>query len=75
MPGTHGSLTKAGKVRSATPKVERHGVNSRGKKIPRVRFKKIYTLRVQANRFGGQPASMNAMKFQRQQRGPRGEER
>lgn len=70
MPGTHGSLTKAGKVRSATPKVDRRGVNSRKKKIPRVRFKKIFILRVQANHFGGQPNSMNAQKFMRAQRGP-----
>ncbi|MHA1197560.1 MAG: 30S ribosomal protein S30e [Promethearchaeota archaeon] len=28
MPGSHGSLTKAGKVRQQTPKVERTGVNA-----------------------------------------------
>ena len=31
MPGSHGSLTKAGKVKMQTPKVERSGVNSRKK--------------------------------------------
>jgi small subunit ribosomal protein S30e len=43
MPGSHGSLTKAGKVRSQTPKVES------GKKptpIPRIRNKKNYVKRV-----------------------------
>ncbi|MHA2260090.1 MAG: 30S ribosomal protein S30e, partial [Promethearchaeota archaeon] len=29
MPGSHGSLTKAGKVKSQTPKIERSGVNAR----------------------------------------------
>jgi small subunit ribosomal protein S30e len=39
MPGSHGSLTKAGKVRESTPKVkgrERHTP------IPRIRNKKNY---------------------------------
>ena len=43
MPGSHGSLTKAGKVRESTPKVrgrERHSP------IPRVRNKRNYTKRV-----------------------------
>ncbi|MBD3159091.1 MAG: 30S ribosomal protein S30e [Candidatus Lokiarchaeota archaeon] len=42
MPGSHGSLTKAGKVREQTPKVdgkERHSP------IPRVRNKKNYVKR------------------------------
>lgn len=42
MPGSHGSLTKAGKVREQTPKVdgkERHSP------IPRVRNKKNYIKR------------------------------
>ena len=43
MPGSHGSLTKAGKVRESTPKVrgrERHSP------IPRVRNKKNFVKRV-----------------------------
>ncbi len=43
MPGSHGSLTKAGKVRESTPKVkgrERHSP------IPRVRNKRNYHKRV-----------------------------
>ncbi|MFO7835272.1 MAG: 30S ribosomal protein S30e [Candidatus Thorarchaeota archaeon] len=42
MPGSHGSLTKAGKVREQTPKVdgkERHSP------IPRVRNKRNYVRR------------------------------
>jgi len=42
MPGSHGSLTKAGKVRQLTPKVPRTGVNSRSKKIPRIRNQVLY---------------------------------
>ena len=43
MPGSHGSLTKAGKVRESTPKVpgrERHTP------IPRIRLKRAYEKRV-----------------------------
>jgi small subunit ribosomal protein S30e len=65
MPGTHGSLTKAGKVRNVTPKVEKHGVNSRPKKIPRIRFRKNYLKRVMQSRYGGQPNSISAQKFNR----------
>jgi len=43
MPGSHGSLTKAGKVRSQTPKVESHRLP---KEIPRVRNRKHYFKRV-----------------------------
>ena len=46
MPGSHGSLTKAGKVREMTPKVDRTGVNAVQKKIPRLRFKMLYEKRV-----------------------------
>lgn len=43
MPGSHGSLTKAGKVRSQTPKVE----SKQGPKpIPRIRNKRNYMKRV-----------------------------
>ncbi len=48
---THGSLTKAGKVRSQTPKVE---ATVRASPIPRVRFKKIYAKRFLLNRKAGQ---------------------
>lgn len=67
MPGTHGSMTKAGKVRSATPKVDKTGVNARPKRIPRIRFRKKYKARTLGNRFGGQPNSMNAQKHNRAQ--------
>ncbi|MGY5864704.1 MAG: 30S ribosomal protein S30e [Candidatus Thorarchaeota archaeon] len=43
MPGSHGSLTKAGKVRESTPKV--HG-RERHSPIPRVRNKRNYIKRV-----------------------------
>ena len=43
MPGSHGSLTKAGKVRNQTPKV----VSKRPKKLnPRMRNRKNYFKRV-----------------------------
>ncbi|MHA2423318.1 MAG: 30S ribosomal protein S30e [Candidatus Thorarchaeota archaeon] len=51
MPGSHGSLTKAGKVRESTPKVrgrERHTP------IPRVRNKRNYTKRFVRGRLVGQ---------------------
>ena len=45
MPGSHGSLTKAGKVKMQTPKIERTGVNSKKKKasknaIPGIIYRK-----------------------------------
>ena len=43
MPGSHGSLTKAGKVRTQTPKVES---GKKPKPIPRIRNKKNYIKRV-----------------------------
>jgi len=43
MPGSHGSLTKAGKVRNQTPKVESQ---AHMKEIPRIRNKKHYVRRV-----------------------------
>ncbi len=42
MPGSHGSLTKAGKVREATPKVP---ARERCKPIPRLRNKRNYVKR------------------------------
>jgi small subunit ribosomal protein S30e len=50
MPGSHGSLTKAGKVRESTPKVkgrERHTP------IPRVRNKRNYVKRFVKGQFPG----------------------
>jgi small subunit ribosomal protein S30e len=51
MPGSHGSLTKAGKVRSQTPKVEGR---ERHSPIPRVRNKKNYLKRYVKGREVGQ---------------------
>ena len=65
MPGTHGALTKAGKVRNVTPKVSRTGVNSRRKKIPRVRNHSIFIKRVIFQKYGGQLTSMGAQKHNR----------
>jgi len=60
MPGSHGSLTKAGKVRMQTPKIERSGVNAKKKKPPRMRFRELYTNRIINGRFGGQQESLGA---------------
>ena len=65
MPGSHGSLTKAGKVRQLTPKVPRTGVNSRSKKIPRIRNQVLYQKRVERKKYAGQPNSINAQKHNR----------
>lgn len=65
MPGSHGSLTKAGKVRSATPKVARTGVNSKKKGIPRIRNKVNYTKRIIHKKYSGQAHSMGAQKHDR----------
>lgn len=43
MPGSHGSITKAGKVRSQTPKVP---AKERRTPIPRIRNRKNYTRRI-----------------------------
>ena len=59
MPGSHGSLTKAGKVKQQTPKVDRTGVNSIKKKPPRTRYRELYRLR-QKGKFAGQQNSINA---------------
>ncbi len=64
MPGSHGSLTKAGKVKSQTPKIKRSGVNSRKKKPPRMRFRDLYKLRIVNGRFGGQQDSLGAKRAQ-----------
>ncbi|MHA1583754.1 MAG: 30S ribosomal protein S30e [Promethearchaeota archaeon] len=68
MPGSHGSLTKAGKVRNITPKVPRTGVNAHSKKVPRIRNRKLYFKRVVANKYGGQMNSMAAQKHENRKR-------
>ncbi|MBD3354248.1 MAG: 30S ribosomal protein S30 [Candidatus Lokiarchaeota archaeon] len=68
MPGSHGALTKAGKVRQQTPKVPRTGVNARKKKIPRVRNRENYIKRVVKKRYAGQPDSRGAQKHKRRVR-------
>jgi len=60
MPGSHGSLTKAGKVKQQTPKIERTGVNAQKKKPPRVRFRQLYVQRCEKGRYGGQKDSLGA---------------
>jgi ribosomal protein S30 len=62
LPGSHGSLTKAGKVRQQTPQIECTGVKSRKKMIPRKRYKKLYEERIKEENFGGQPDSIGAKK-------------
>jgi ribosomal protein S30 len=64
MPGSHGSLTKAGKVKMQTPKIERSGVNSHKKKPPRMRFRQLYEARYVNGRFGGQQDSLGAKRSQ-----------
>ncbi len=51
MPGSHGSITKAGKVRSQTPKVP---AKERRTPIPRIRNRKNYTRRVLGENNPGQ---------------------
>ena len=60
MPGSHGSLTKAGKVRQQTPRVARTGVNAKKKKPPRMRYREIYKKRVVEAKYGGQLDSLGA---------------
>ena len=60
MPGSHGSLTKAGKVKQQTPKIESTGVNSKKKKPPRMRFRYLYEQRVNKGKYGGQKDSLGA---------------
>jgi small subunit ribosomal protein S30e len=68
MPGSHGSLTKAGKVRSQTPKIARTGVNSVPKKIPRIRNRLNYEKRVIEKKYAGQAASMGAQRHERREK-------
>ena len=51
MPGSHGSLTKAGKVRSQTPKVKS---KKSPKPIPRIRNKRNYINRIIKGKRSGQ---------------------
>ena len=60
MPGSHGSLTKAGKVKQQTPKIERTGVNSKKKKPPRMRFRELYVQRIEKDKYAGQKDSLGA---------------
>jgi ribosomal protein S30 len=60
MPGSHGSLTKAGKVKQQTPKIEKTGVNSTKKKPPRMRFRDLYIQRIEKGKYGGQRDSLGA---------------
>ena len=64
MPGSHGSLTKAGKVRMQTPKIGRTGVNSKSKKPPRIRYRELYAKRVVKGVYGGQKESLGAKRAQ-----------
>ncbi|TFF97691.1 MAG: 30S ribosomal protein S30 [Promethearchaeota archaeon] len=59
-PGSHGSLTKAGKVKMQTPHVERTGVNATPKKPPRQRYRDLYRKRFKEGKYGGQPDSIGA---------------
>ena len=60
MAGSHGSLTKAGKVRQQTPKIPRTGVNSSKKKPPRMRYRELYNKRLVKGNYGGQKDSLGA---------------
>jgi len=60
MPGSHGSLTKAGKVKQQTPKISRTGVNSKKKKPPRMKFRDLYIKRCEKGVYAGQRESIGA---------------
>lgn len=68
MPGSHGSLTKAGKVKMQTPKIQRTGVNAQKKKPPRMRFRELYVKRIVKSQFGGQQESLGAKRAQYKRR-------
>jgi small subunit ribosomal protein S30e len=55
MPGSHGSLTKAGKVRSQTPKVDG---KVRVTPIPRLRNRRNYAKRILKGTPAGQPKAV-----------------
>jgi small subunit ribosomal protein S30e len=67
MPGSHGSLTKAGKVRGQTPQVSKTGINSKNKKIPRIRNRENYIKRILKLKYAGQANSMGAQKHNRKE--------
>jgi len=71
MTGSHGSLTKAGKVRGQTPKVTSKAAP---KKSPRLRNLAHYKQRVLESNYAGQPDSLGAIKAKRAAT-PRGERR
>ena len=60
MPGSHGSLTKAGKVKQQTPKISRTGVNSKKKSPPRMRYRYLYIQRFEKGEYAGQRESIGA---------------
>jgi len=60
MPGSHGSLTKAGKVKQQTPKISRTGVNSKKKKPPRMKYRDLYIKRYEKGVYAGQRESIGA---------------
>jgi len=60
IPGSHGSLTKAGKVRQQTPKIPKTGINSVNKKPPRMRFRDLYNQRIVRGKYSGQSDSLGA---------------
>ncbi|MFX1327853.1 MAG: 30S ribosomal protein S30e [Promethearchaeota archaeon] len=63
MPGSHGSLTKAGKVRQQTPILESTGVNSKKKEIPRKRYKKLNKKKLIEESYANQPDSIDAKRI------------
>lgn len=65
IPGSHGSLTKAGKVRGQTPQVPRTGVNLNSKKSPRLRNRDNFNKRIVKHKYAGQATSMGAQKHNR----------
>ncbi|UCH69777.1 MAG: 30S ribosomal protein S30e [Candidatus Bathyarchaeota archaeon] len=62
---THGSLSKAGKVRSQTPKIERM---PRKRRIPRVRCRRNYEKRVILQRETGQNTGGSSRRRRRRRR-------
>ena len=64
MPGSHGSLTKAGKVKMQTPKIARTGVNAKSKKPPRMRYRELYKARFIGGQYSGQQNSIGAKRNQ-----------
>ena len=57
LPGSHGSLTKAGKVRKQTPKVDAREKHSPS---PRIRYRKLHWKRIMLGKAPGQPESRSS---------------